>query len=92
VIEHVTPIGVKLLTSCPERALFRTVALGLLPSGPRPRDAVPRRAAVRGRSTPNALHSEWPHTLQPDGWREIGFRRGHATVRLGLEPHWLAIW
>jgi hypothetical protein len=34
VIEHLARIRVQLPTSCPERALFRTVALGLLPSGP----------------------------------------------------------
>jgi hypothetical protein len=34
VIEHIARIRVHLPTSCPERALFRTVALGLLRSGP----------------------------------------------------------
>jgi hypothetical protein len=34
VIEHIARIRVQLPTSCPERALFRSVALGLLPSGP----------------------------------------------------------
>lgn len=34
VIEHIARIRVQLPTSCPERALFRTVALGLMPSGP----------------------------------------------------------
>jgi hypothetical protein len=34
VIEHVARIRIQLPTSCPERALFRAVALGLLPSGP----------------------------------------------------------
>jgi hypothetical protein len=34
VIEHIARIRIQLPTSCPERALFRTVALGLLPSGP----------------------------------------------------------
>jgi hypothetical protein len=34
VIEHIARIRVQLPTSCPEGALFRTVALGLLPSGP----------------------------------------------------------
>jgi hypothetical protein len=34
VIEHVARIRIQLPTSCPERALFRTVALGLMPSGP----------------------------------------------------------
>jgi hypothetical protein len=34
VIEHIARIRVQLPTNCPERALFRTVALGLLPSGP----------------------------------------------------------
>ena len=34
VIEHIARIRVKLPSSCPERALFRTVALGLMPSGP----------------------------------------------------------
>jgi hypothetical protein len=34
VIEHIARIRVHLPTSCPERALFRTVALGLMPSGP----------------------------------------------------------
>jgi hypothetical protein len=34
VIEHVTRVRIQLPTSCPEGALFRAVALGLLPSGP----------------------------------------------------------
>jgi hypothetical protein len=34
VIEHIARIRIQLPTSCPERALFRTVALRLLPSGP----------------------------------------------------------
>ena len=34
VIEHIARIRVKLPTSCPERALFRAVARGLMPSGP----------------------------------------------------------
>jgi hypothetical protein len=34
VIEHIARIRVQLPTSCPERVLFRSVALGLLPSGP----------------------------------------------------------
>jgi hypothetical protein len=34
VIEHVARIRVQLPTSCPEGALFRTVALGLMRSGP----------------------------------------------------------
>lgn len=34
VIEHIARIRVQLPTSCPERALFRTIALGLMPSGP----------------------------------------------------------
>jgi len=34
VIEHIARIRIQLPTSCPERALFRTVALGLLLSGP----------------------------------------------------------
>src|SRR4030081_2464600 len=34
VTEHIVRIRIQLPTSCPERALFRTVALGLLRSGP----------------------------------------------------------
>jgi hypothetical protein len=34
VIEHIARIRVQLPTSCPEAALFRIVALGLMPSGP----------------------------------------------------------
>jgi hypothetical protein len=34
VIEHIARIRIQLPTSCPECALFRTVALGLMPSGP----------------------------------------------------------
>jgi hypothetical protein len=34
VIEHIARIRVQLPTSCPEAALFRAVALGLMPSGP----------------------------------------------------------
>jgi hypothetical protein len=34
VIEQIARIRIQLPTSCPEGALFRTVALGLMPSGP----------------------------------------------------------
>jgi hypothetical protein len=34
VIEHIARIRVQLPTSCPEGALVRAVALGLMPSGP----------------------------------------------------------
>jgi hypothetical protein len=34
VIEHIARIRVQLPTSCPEGALFRAVALGLMLSGP----------------------------------------------------------
>jgi hypothetical protein len=34
VIEHIARIRVNLPSSCSERALFRTIALGLMPSGP----------------------------------------------------------
>ena len=34
VIEHVTRIRIHLPTSCPERALFREIALALMPAGP----------------------------------------------------------
>ena len=34
VIEHIARIRVQLPTSCPEGALFRTIARGLMPSGP----------------------------------------------------------
>jgi hypothetical protein len=34
VIEHFARIRIQLPTSCPERALFRTVALGIMPSAP----------------------------------------------------------
>ena len=34
VIEHIARIRVQLPTSCPEGALFRAVALGLMRSGP----------------------------------------------------------
>ncbi len=34
VIEHLARIRIQLPTSCPEGALFRTVALRLMPSGP----------------------------------------------------------
>jgi len=34
VIEHIARIRIQLPTSCPEGALFRTVALSLMPSGP----------------------------------------------------------
>jgi hypothetical protein len=34
VIEHIARIRIQLPTSCPEGPLFRTVALGLMPSGP----------------------------------------------------------
>src|SRR5260370_18248914 len=34
VIEHLARIRIQLPTSCPEGALFRTVALGIMPSAP----------------------------------------------------------
>jgi hypothetical protein len=34
VIEHIARIRIQLPTSCPQGALFRTVALGLMPAGP----------------------------------------------------------
>jgi hypothetical protein len=34
VVEHIARIRIHLPTSCPERALFREIALGLLPAGP----------------------------------------------------------
>jgi hypothetical protein len=34
VIEHIARIRITMPTSCPERALFRLVALGLMPSAP----------------------------------------------------------
>ena len=34
IIEHAARIHIQLPTSCPQGALFRTVALGLMPSGP----------------------------------------------------------
>lgn len=34
VIEHIARIRIQLPTNCPERAVFRAVALGLMPSGP----------------------------------------------------------
>jgi Transposase DDE domain group 1 len=64
VIEHIARIRVQLPTSCPEGALFRAVAFGLLLSGPWA--AAPRQAADRGKSTPDALHSESPHNDPTD--------------------------
>ena len=34
VVEHIARIRIRLPTSCPERMLFRQIALGLMPSGP----------------------------------------------------------
>ena len=34
VVEHATRIRVHLPTSCPDKVLFRTIALGLMPAGP----------------------------------------------------------
>ena len=34
VIEHISRIRIHLPTSCPERALFKQIALGLMPAGP----------------------------------------------------------
>jgi hypothetical protein len=34
VVEHIARIRIHLPTSCPERALFRAIALGLMPAGP----------------------------------------------------------
>jgi hypothetical protein len=34
IIEHAAPIRIQLPTSCPEGALFRTLALGIMPSAP----------------------------------------------------------
>jgi hypothetical protein len=58
VIEHIARTRIQLPASCPERALFRAVELGLMPSGPISRGAVrpdeppteadqPRRVAQR---------------------------------------------
>jgi hypothetical protein len=33
-IEHVARVRIQLPTSCPESALFRTVALGIMPAAP----------------------------------------------------------
>jgi len=52
VIEHVARIRIQLPTSCPEGALFRAVALGLMPSAPEPRGCVPRRAADEADQSP----------------------------------------
>jgi hypothetical protein len=58
VIEHIARIRVHLPTSCPEAALFRTVALCLL-RRPMSRGAVcPDEPPTK----PNASHSEWYHT------------------------------
>jgi hypothetical protein len=47
VIEHIARIRVQLPTICPEAALFRTVALGLMPSGREWRGSVPRSRRQR---------------------------------------------
>ena len=72
VIEHIARIRVQLPTSCPEAALFRTVALGLLPIRPMSRGAACPDEPPPGRSTPYALHRELPHT-DPAG-RNVGTR------------------
>ena len=67
-MQYIARIRVQLPTSCPEGALFRAVALGLMPSRPRaaePRGRGPRRAAYKGRSISNALHGELRYT-DPD--------------------------
>jgi hypothetical protein len=33
-IEHIARIRIQLPTSCPDAALFKCIALGLMPSGP----------------------------------------------------------
>src|SRR5439155_4623185 len=62
VIEHIARIRVQLPTSCPERALFRAVALGLMPSGPYTAGRCAPTSRRHRQIIPNALHSEWPHT------------------------------
>jgi hypothetical protein len=65
-IEHIARIRVHLPTSCPEAALFRTVALGLMRSGPvhEPWGVSPQTSRRPRQINPNALHSEWYHTDQ----------------------------
>jgi hypothetical protein len=62
VIEHVARIRIQLPTSCPEGALFRPSRSACCRPAHEPRGCVPRRAADQGKSIPNALHSESPHT------------------------------
>jgi hypothetical protein len=58
VIEHIARIRVHLPTSCPEGALFRTVALGLLRSGPL---AAGRRAPKKS-SRESLTGVRWPES------------------------------
>ena len=62
VIEHLCASASNCRRVCPQGALFRAVALGLSRPAHEPPGRVPRRAADRGKSIPNALHGEWPHT------------------------------
>jgi hypothetical protein len=82
VIEHIARIRIQLPTSCPEGALFRAVALGLMRLVREPRGRVPRRAADQGKSIPNALYSELPHT-DPAG----GIVGAHPLTRSAKTCH-----
>src|SRR5262249_13967904 len=58
VIEHLARIRIQLPTSCPEGALFRTVARGTIPSAPRAAGLVARTSRRRRQINPNALQAE----------------------------------
>ena len=75
VIEHIARIRVQLPTSCPQGALFRAVALGLMPSGPRatgpraptsrrPRQINTKRVAQRVASHRSSRTDRWRASAQ----------------------------
>src|SRR5262249_43318254 len=68
VIEHVARIRIQLPTSCPDGALFRTVALGLMRSGPWTAGQwAPRRRRSRQIKSPRVAQRVDAHRSRPDG-------------------------
>jgi Transposase DDE domain group 1 len=62
VIEHIARIRVQLPTSCPEERCLEPSRSACCYPVHELRGRVPRRAADRGKSTPDVLRSELPHT------------------------------
>lgn len=59
IIEHAGRIRIHLPTNCPDRALFRIVALGIMPSAPYAAGPCAPTSRQRRQINPNALHHEF---------------------------------